>query len=124
VIIIALAVVTGPAFARSQYRCATTKVIITSAPGRNSSVHLEENLDFWIDDAARTISLSDGTQLRVTRFSASWISANLGDIEYEFDRAKGALTYAGSTTEGSATTTTVGSGRCERVPEEEWTDSR
>lgn len=124
VIIIALTVVTEPGFARYQYRCATTKVVITSAPGRESTLRLEEHLTFWIDDAAKTVALSDGTRLQVTRFDPSWINAHHGDMEYEFNRADGTLTFAGSTTEGNATTTTVGSGRCEGVPEEDWTDSR
>jgi len=104
---------TGASFARYQYRCATIKVVITSAAGRESSVRLEEHLTFWIDDAAKSVALSDGTRLQVTRFGPSWISAHHGDMEYEFNRTEGTLTFAGSTTEGNATTTVLGSGRCE-----------
>lgn len=117
-LIIALSISTGAAFARYQYRCATTKVVITSAPGRDSSVRLEEYFTFWIDNAAKTVALSDGTQLQVTRFDPSWISAHHGDMEYEFNRADGTLTFAGSTTEGNTTTTHVGSGRCELLANE------
>ena len=40
-------------------------------------------------------------------------SANSKDIQYELNRGDGTLTYAGSTTEGSTTTTIIGSGSCE-----------
>jgi hypothetical protein len=55
---------------------------------------------------------ADGARLRVTRFDQSWISGYRDDIRYEFSRSDGALTFAGSTTEGAATTTVVGSGNC------------
>ena len=111
-VIIALSVLTDAAYARYQYRCATTKVVITSAPGRGSTVRLEEHLTFWVDETAKTVALVDGTRLQVTRFDPSWISAHHGDIDYEFNRADDTLTFAGLTTEGNATTTIVGSGRC------------
>jgi len=101
----------GPA--RYQYQCATTKFFITSAAGRESSVRSEEHLTFWIDDAAKTVTLPNGTPLQVTRFDPSWISAHDGDTDYEFNRADGTLSFAGSTTRGNITTTVVGSGRCE-----------
>ena len=79
------------------------------------SAQAEERLTFWIDDAAKTLTFSDGRQLRVTRFDKSWISANSEDIQYEFNRVDGSLTYAGSMTKDNVTTTIVGSGRCENV---------
>ena len=114
--IIALTILTETAFARSHYRCAASKVVVTNAPGRDSSVRVEEHLGFWIDDAAKTIVLLDGARPQVTRFDQSWVSARLGDIDYEFDRVAGTLTYAGSTTMGNTTTTVVGSGHCDMVP--------
>jgi phosphoribosylformylglycinamidine (FGAM) synthase-like amidotransferase family enzyme len=118
-VVLALAILTPPAQARqterarTQFECATTKVIMTNKAGQTNSVQVEEHMTFWIDDAAKTFIFSDGRRLRVTRFDKSWISANSDDIEYEFNRADGTLTYAGSTTKDSVTTTIVGSGLCE-----------
>ena len=73
--ILALAIVTSPAQARqaeqarNQFDCATTKVIITDKAGHMGSAQTEERLTFWIDDAAKTLTFSDGRQLRVTRFT-------------------------------------------------------
>ncbi len=110
---IALATLAQPVQARTDVNCATTRVIITSAPGGNRSVQIEDHLSFWIDDAAKTLAFSDGRPLRVTRFDDSWISADREEIYYELNRRDGTLTYARSTTEGNTTTTIVGSGRCE-----------
>ena len=113
---IALAALVQPVLARTPVDCATTKVIITSAPAGDRSVRIEEHLSFWIDDEAKTLWFSDGRPLRVTRFDTYWISADREDIQYEFSRGDGTLTYAGSTTEGNTTTTIVGSGQCEIAP--------
>ena len=91
----------------------TTKVIITASAGRDETVRAKEHISFLIDDVAKTFTFTDGRQLQVTRFDKSWISANSEDIQYEFNRADNTLTYAGSTTKGSVTTTIIGSGRCE-----------
>jgi len=118
-VISALAILTPPAQARqterarTQFDCATTKVIMTNKAGQKGSVQVEEHMTFWIDDAAKTFIFSDGRRLRVTRFEKSWISANSEDIQYEFNRADGTLTYGGSTTKDNVTTTIVGSGLCE-----------
>jgi hypothetical protein len=117
--ILALAILTPPAQARqteqprTQFECATTKVIMTNKAGQTGSVQVVEHMTFWIDDAAKTFIFSDGRRLRVTRFEKSWISASSEDIQYEFNRADRTLTYAGSTTKDSVTTTIVGSGLCE-----------
>ena len=114
--ILALAIVTSPAQARqaeqarNQFDC-----VITDKAGHMGSAQAEERLTFWIDDAAKTLTFSDGRQLRVTRFDKSWISANREDIQYEFNRVDGSLTYAGSMTKDNVTTTIVGSGRCENA---------
>src|SRR5271166_5764313 len=109
----AVAVWTEPALGRSYLKCLTKKVIIVDTPRGSSSSSLQENLDFQIDDAAKTIMLVDGTPLIVRRFDDRWISAARGDLSYEFDRQNGGLTYAGSTMKEGIATTTIGSGHCE-----------
>jgi len=69
-------------------------------------------LGFWIDEAAKTLVLADGTPLTVRRFDDRWISAARGDMSYEFDRQNGNLTYASSTTKDGSATIIIGSGRC------------
>jgi hypothetical protein len=113
IIAVALAAQSEPTQARTQLDCATTKVIITATAGGDETVRAKEHISFLIDDAARTFTFADGRWLQVTRFDKSWISANSEDIQYEFNRGDGTLTYAGSTTKGSVTTTIIGSGRCE-----------
>ena len=115
IVMIALAL-PQPVLARNQLHCVTTKVTITNAPGRGESTRIEEHLNFLIDDAEKTFAFSDGRRLRVVRFDNFWISADGDDIRYEFNRSDGTLTDAGSTTEVNATTTIVGSGRCETLP--------
>ena len=98
---------------RTQFDCASTKVIVTDKAGHKDSVQVEERVTFLIDDAAKIVIFSDGRRLRVARFDKSWISASSEDIQYEFNRADRTLTYAGSTTKDNVTTTIVGSGLCE-----------
>jgi hypothetical protein len=43
-------------------------------------------LGFWIDEAAKTLVLADGTPLTIRQFDDRWISAARGDMSYEFDR--------------------------------------
>jgi hypothetical protein len=120
-VILAVAILTPPAQARetgqarTQFECATTKVIMTNKAGQTGSVQVEQHITFWIDDAAKTFTFSDGQLLRISRFDKSWISGSSEDIQYEFNRADDMLTYAGSTTKANVTTTIVGSGRCEDV---------
>jgi hypothetical protein len=109
----AVAVWTEPALARSYLNCLTKKVIIVDTPSGSSSSSAQENLGFWIDEAAKTIMLVDGTALTVHRFDDRWISTARGDLSYEFDRQNGGLTYAGSTMKEGVATTTIGSGHCE-----------
>src|ERR1700675_103159 len=56
------------------------KVVIVDTPSRSTSSSIEENLGFWIDEAAKTLVLTDGTPLTVRRFGDHWISAAHGDI--------------------------------------------
>src|ERR687888_23503 len=86
--------------------------VIVDAPRGSASSTIEENLGFWIDEAAKTVVLADGPPLTVRRFNDSWINAALGDMSYEFDRQNGDLTYASSTTNEGSATIIIGSGRC------------
>ena len=108
----AFAVWTEPALARSYLNCLTKKVVIVEAPRGSTSSSIEESLGFWIDEAAETVVLADGSPLTVRRFDARWISAARGDMSYEFDRQDGNLTYASSTTKEGLATIIIGSGRC------------
>jgi hypothetical protein len=101
-----------PALARSYLNCLTKKVVIVDAPTGATSSSIEENFGFWIDEAAKTLVLADGTPLAVRRIDDRWISAARGDVSYELDRQNGNLTYASSTTKGGTATIIIGSGRC------------
>ncbi len=100
-----------PALARSYLNCVTKEVIIVDAPTGSSSSSTEENVGFWIDEAAKIITLADGASLTVRR-DDRWISAARGDVSYELDRQDGNLTYASSTTKDGTATIIIGSGRC------------
>jgi hypothetical protein len=102
-----------PASIRSHLNCLAKKVIIVDSAEGNNSSGVEEKLDFWIDEAAKTITFADGTPLTVHRFDDYWISADRGDLHYEFDRQNGNLMYAGSTTKDGIAATIIGAGRCE-----------
>src|SRR5262245_379573 len=108
----AFAVVADTALARSYLNCPTKKVVIVDAPNGSTSSTLEENLGFWIDEAAKIVTLADGNVLIVRRFDDRWISAASGDVSYELDRQNGNLTYASSTMKDGVATTIVGAGRC------------
>jgi hypothetical protein len=103
---------------RTQFDCATTKVVITDKAGHRDSVRAEEHVILLVDDVAKTVIFSDGRRLQVIRFDKSWISATSEDVQYEFNRADGALTYAGSTTKDNVTPTIIGSGRCQKASRE------
>jgi hypothetical protein len=113
VLTIALAALVQPVVVDTQLNCSTKKVVIISAPGGETSSTREEDLSFWVDDAAKTLWFAGDGSLAVTQFDNYWISANSEGIFYEFDRHGGTLTYASSTTKDSVTTTIVGSGRCQ-----------
>ena len=112
-LLMAVAVWTAPASARSYLNCLAKKVVITDTPRGSTSSSTEEHLGFWIDETAKNIMFADGTPLIVHRFDDHWISADRGDMAYEFDRQNGNLMYASSTTREGVGTTTIGSGRCE-----------
>jgi hypothetical protein len=110
---IALAALAQPVLARTHLNCSTRKVVLISAPTRDISSAGEENLGFWVDDDARTVTFLDNTPLTVTRLDQFWISANRDGIFYEFDRRNGILSYASSTIKDGVSTTIVGAGRCQ-----------
>jgi hypothetical protein len=120
VLTIALAALAQPVLARTYLNCSTRKVVIISAPSGNTSSSKEEDLGFWVDDEARTLTFLDDTPLNVTRLDRFWISADRDGIFYEFDRRGGILTYASATTKDGVSTTTVGSGRCGASPAQMW----
>jgi 16S rRNA U516 pseudouridylate synthase RsuA-like enzyme len=62
VLTIALAVVAQPVVAATYLYCATRRVVIISRPSGNTSSTREEDLGFWVDDAAK-ISGSRTTRL-------------------------------------------------------------
>jgi hypothetical protein len=115
VLLMALAVWTESALARSYLDCLTKKVVIVDAPRGSTSSSIEENLGFWIDEAANIVTLGDGKKLILRRFDDRWISAASGDVSYELDRQNGNLTYASSTMKDGIATIIIGSGRCKIV---------
>jgi hypothetical protein len=115
VLTIAFAALAQPVLARSYLNCSARKVVLTSAPRGDTASTSEENLGFWVDDEAKTLTFQDTTPLNITRLDRLWISANRDDIYYELDRRDGTLTYASSTTKNGVSTTIVGSGRCQTL---------
>jgi len=91
VLTIALTALAQPALARTYLNCSTRKVVLISAPAGDTSSAKEENLGFWVDDEAKTLTFLDNTSLTVTRLDRSWISADRDGVFYEFDRGNGAL---------------------------------
>jgi hypothetical protein len=69
-------------------------------------------MGFWVDEAAKTVVLADGTPLKVRLFDDHWITAVRGDVSYEFNRDNGNLAYASDYKDGIATII-IGSGQCE-----------
>jgi hypothetical protein len=116
ILTVALAALAQPVLARTYLNCSTRKVVLRSAPSGDTSSATEENLGFWVDDEAKTLTLPDNSPLTVTRLDRFWISANRDDIHYEFDRRGDTVTYASATTKGGVTTTVIGSGRCKAPP--------
>jgi hypothetical protein len=95
----------------------TRKVILVRTPNKDTSSAKQEDLDFWVDDEAKTLAFLDNKPLTVTRFERSWISANRDGIFYELNRGNSTISYASSTIKDGVSTTIVGSGRCEVEPD-------
>src|SRR5208283_407566 len=100
-----IAVVARPVPARAYLHCSTTRVVIVSAATGDTSSRSDENLNFVIDDAAKTLTFADERSLTITRFDKIWISANRDDIFYEFNRQDGTLSFASATTKNTITST-------------------
>ena len=98
------ALLADSASARDYLNCLTNKVVIVDAASGSTSSKTEENLGFWIDEKAKSVTLADGTPLIIRRFDDRWISATRGDVSYELDRQDGNLTYASATTKDGVTT--------------------
>jgi hypothetical protein len=58
------------------------KVVIVDAPRGSTSSSIEENLGFWIDEAAKTLVLADGTPLTVRRFNDRSVALPLGRQDF------------------------------------------
>ena len=80
VLTIALAVLAQPVLARTYLNCSTRKVVLISAPSGDTSSAREEDLGFWVDDEAKTLTFLDNTPLTVTRLDRFWISADRDGI--------------------------------------------
>ena len=66
--VIAVAALVQPATPRAQFDCAITKVVMTNTFESGTSVRLKVQLNFWIDDADKSLTFADGARLRVIRF--------------------------------------------------------
>src|SRR3984893_7070330 len=69
------------AVARSYLNFLTKEVVIVDAPKGGTSSTVEGHLGLWIDDAAKALTLADGTPLTVNRFDDHWISATRANYE-------------------------------------------
>jgi len=90
----------------------TNKVVIIDTPSGSSSSNTKEILNFWIDEASKSVSYADGVSLSVQRFDDRWISASTGGVSYEVDRGSGNLTFAGTVMKAGIATIIIGAGRC------------
>jgi hypothetical protein len=111
-LLLTLPICTVPASARSYLNCHTKKVVIVDTPRGSTSSSIDENIGFWIDEAAKTIALANGKPLTVRRFDDHAISAVGGDVSYEFNRDNDSLSYASTTTKDGTVTIIIGSGQC------------
>jgi hypothetical protein len=86
--------------------------IIIDTPTGSSSSDTKENLNFWIDEASKSVSFADGAPLAIQRFDDRWTSATGGGVSYEFDRGNRNLTFAGTIMKAGTATIIIGEGRC------------
>ena len=89
VVAVTLAVLTLPGAAGTNLHCSTTEVVIIGSLAANTSSRSDENLEFVIDDVAKTVTFMDGRSLAVTRFDNNWMNVNRDDIFYVLDRVGG-----------------------------------
>ena len=111
-LLVAITMWTVPASARSYLNCQSKKVVIVDTPRGSTLSSIDENIGFWIDEAAKTIALANGKALTVRRFNDHAISAVGGDVSYEFNRDNDSLSYASTTTKNGTVTIIIGSGQC------------
>ncbi len=109
--IMSLTTVAEPA-SNLMLRCATEKIIITEGKGQSSTTRETTTLTLRLDEARKTLKFADNTPLAIKRFDLSRITAEHGDIIYDFDRRNQTVSYAGSMANGALITTIVGSGSC------------
>ncbi len=102
----------GASTTRVHLSCATKKVVVIDKPTGTASSSTKENLDFWIDEVSKSISLPGGVPLSTQRFDDHWISATGGGVSYEFDRESRNLTFAGTIMASGTATIIIGTGRC------------
>jgi len=114
-LLIAITIWTVPASARTYLKCVTKKVVIVDTPKGSTSSSIDEKIEFWIDEAAKTVLYANGTPLTVQRFDDHWISSAHGDVSYELNRDNGNLAYISSTMKDGTATIVIGSGQCEIV---------
>lgn len=112
ILVLAICVLTGAAAPRVRLTCVTNKVVIVDTPTGSSSSNAQENLNFWIEEASKGVSLADGVPLSIQRFDDRWISATGGGVSYEFDRGSRNLTFAGTIMKQGTATIIIGSGKC------------
>jgi hypothetical protein len=110
--LIVLAAQVHPATQRTQFDCTVAKIVIKNVPEPGTSARYEEHIIFSIDDMEKSLVFADDARLHITRFDQSWVNGDRDDIRYEFDRSDGTLSFAGTTSRGTATTIVIGSGTC------------
>ena len=112
ILLLAICISTVAVATRVHLTCITNKVIIIDTPTGSSSSDTKENLNFWIDEAAKKVSFADGVPLSIQRFDDRWISVTGGGVSYEFDRESRSLSFAGTIMKGGTATIIIGAGTC------------
>jgi hypothetical protein len=112
ILLIAICASASAAESRLHLTCITNKVVIVDKPSGSSSSDAKENLNFWIDEASKSVSFADGGALSVQRFDDRWISASTGGVSYEVDRGSGNLTFAGTIMKAGTAIIIIGAGIC------------
>ena len=112
ILLLAVCVSTDAIATRVHLTCITNRVVIVDTPTGSSSSDTKENLNFWIDEASKSVSFADGAPLAIQRFDDRWISATGSGVSYEFDRGNRNLTFAGTIMKAGTATIIIGAGRC------------
>jgi hypothetical protein len=112
ILLLAVCVSTGATATRVHLTCITNKVVIVDTPTGSSSSDTKENLNFWLDEASKSVSFADGVPLSIQRFDDRWISVTGGGVSYEFDRESRSLSFAGTIMKEGTATIIIGAGTC------------